>query len=104
MLLIIGLNFFNLTVSPPEICKRFLRLAQPRRRVAAGEWEPGQRMPPVSELADAYDTSRATVTKAPRKLASEGLVTIVPNWGTFRAEDCRGPASPQKSHKSGSRR
>jgi DNA-binding GntR family transcriptional regulator len=44
-------------------------------------------MPPVAELADAYDTSRATVTKALRKLAAEGLVTIVPNWGTFRAED-----------------
>jgi len=44
-------------------------------------------MPPVAELADAYDTSRATVAKALRKLASEGLVTIVPNWGTFRSED-----------------
>ena len=57
-----------------------------RRRIAGGEWEPGQRMPPVAALADSYDTSRATVTKALRKLASEGLVTIVPNWGTFRAE------------------
>jgi DNA-binding GntR family transcriptional regulator len=58
-----------------------------RLRIAGGEWEPRQRMPSVAELADAYDTSRATVTKALRKLSAEGLVTIVPNWGTFREEE-----------------
>lgn len=57
-----------------------------RARIAAGEWAPGQRMPPVAALAEQYDTSRATVTKALRKLADEALITIVPNWGTFRTE------------------
>jgi DNA-binding GntR family transcriptional regulator len=56
-----------------------------RRRIAAGEWQPGEALPTVAVLAEHYGVSKATVTRTLRILASEGLVRVVPRWGTFRA-------------------
>jgi DNA-binding GntR family transcriptional regulator len=56
-----------------------------RARIEAGEWEPGQQLPPVAALAGHYGVARRTITKSLRTLADEGLLTILPNWGTFRA-------------------
>jgi DNA-binding GntR family transcriptional regulator len=56
-----------------------------RRRIAAGEWQQGEALPTVAALSDHYGVSRTTVTRALRGLAAEGLITIVPRWGTFRA-------------------
>jgi DNA-binding GntR family transcriptional regulator len=56
-----------------------------RQRIAAGEWQPGDALPTVAALADHYDVARATVTRALRTLESEGLIRIIPRWGTFRA-------------------
>jgi DNA-binding GntR family transcriptional regulator len=55
-----------------------------RRRALSGEWEPGGRLPPVADLARHYGVARNTIAKALRRLADEGLIEIVPNWGTFR--------------------
>ncbi|TVZ04001.1 GntR family transcriptional regulator [Trebonia kvetii] len=57
-----------------------------RRRIAAGEWGPGERLPSVAQLAEEYETSRASVAKALGRMGEAGLVEVVPNWGTFRAE------------------
>ena len=57
-----------------------------RRRLAADEWPPGGALPTVAALAGHYDVSKATVTRTLRILADEGLVRVVPRWGTFRAE------------------
>jgi DNA-binding GntR family transcriptional regulator len=54
----------------------------PSRQVEAA---PGERLPPVAELAAHYQVARNTITKALRRLADDGLIEIVPNWGTFRA-------------------
>jgi DNA-binding GntR family transcriptional regulator len=59
-------------------------IADVRRRIEDGEWEPGEALPTVAALADHYDVAGATVAKALRALADEGLVRIVPRWGTFR--------------------
>jgi DNA-binding GntR family transcriptional regulator len=56
-----------------------------RRRIAAGEWQPGEALPTVAVLAEHYEVSKATVTRTLRILADEGLVRVVPRWGTFRA-------------------
>jgi DNA-binding GntR family transcriptional regulator len=56
-----------------------------RHRIAAGEWESGQALPSVPKLADHYGVARATVSRAIHALAEDGLVRIVPRWGTFRA-------------------
>jgi DNA-binding GntR family transcriptional regulator len=42
-------------------------------------------MPAVAALAADYEVSRTSVSRALRTLADEGLVRIVPRWGTFRA-------------------
>ena len=55
-----------------------------RRRAGAGEWASGDALPSIAALAEHYGTSRATVAKAMRGLADDGLVEIVPQWGTFR--------------------
>jgi DNA-binding GntR family transcriptional regulator len=60
-------------------------IADLRRRIEAGEWQPGEQLPPVGALAEHYAVARRTVTKALRQLSDDGLLTVLPNWGTFRA-------------------
>jgi DNA-binding GntR family transcriptional regulator len=55
-----------------------------RRRIAADEWASGEALPAIAALAEHYDVSRATVAKALRRIADDGLVEVVPQWGTFR--------------------
>jgi DNA-binding GntR family transcriptional regulator len=55
-----------------------------RRRIEADEWASGQALPSMASLAERYGVSRATVAKALRRMADDGLVEIVPQWGTFR--------------------
>ena len=56
-----------------------------RRRVQAGEWASGETLPTVAALAGHYGVARGSVARALRVLEGEGLVRIVPRWGTFRA-------------------
>ena len=58
-----------------------------RRRIDGGEWAAGEPLPSVPALAAQYQVSRSTVSKALHRLAGDGLVEIVPQWGTFRAGD-----------------
>jgi DNA-binding GntR family transcriptional regulator len=55
-----------------------------RHRIAAGEWRSGEQLPTMGDLAEHYHVARATVARAVKVLADEGLVTVVPGWGTFR--------------------
>lgn len=55
-----------------------------RQRIAAGEWAPGEALPTVTELSAHYQVARATVTRTLRVLEAEGLIRVVPRWGTFR--------------------
>jgi len=56
-----------------------------RERIDGGEWLPGEVLPSVTELAQAYDVSTSTAGRAIRVLADEGKVTTVKGWGTFVA-------------------
>lgn len=56
-----------------------------RERIEAGEWLPGEQLPPVRDLAAAYDVSVTTIRKALAPLQADGLVTVTPGWGVFRA-------------------
>ncbi len=49
---------------------------------------PGGQLPTVAELAAQYETSGATVSKALRRLADDGLIYTIPSWGSFA---CGGP-------------
>jgi GntR family transcriptional regulator len=57
-----------------------------RARIAAGEWEPEQRLPSVGQFADEYGVSRSAVAAALKRIEADGLIEIVPQWGTFRAD------------------
>lgn len=57
-----------------------------RERLASGEWTPGERIPSVGTLADQLHSSRVTVSKAVRRLVDDGLLVVLPNYGTFVAE------------------
>jgi GntR family transcriptional regulator len=56
-----------------------------RERIDGGEWLPGEALPSVAELAQAYGVSSSTAGRAIRVLADEGKVTTVKGWGTFVA-------------------
>jgi DNA-binding GntR family transcriptional regulator len=57
-----------------------------RRRIHAGEWGPGDRLPSELDLVAEYEVSRTTVRKAADLLAAEGLIEIRQGLGTYVAE------------------
>lgn len=56
--------------------------------------EPGQQLASVPELAARFQVGHGTVRTALAKLASEGLVTVIRAYGTFRAEQ---PGQPEQN-------
>lgn len=52
-----------------------------RQRLAG--MKQGDQLPAVGMLAAEHDTSRATLGRVMAKLAAEGLVEVIPGWGTF---------------------
>jgi len=57
-----------------------------RRRIRDGEWHPGDQLPSVSDLAEHYGVSRATIQKVVHTLVGEGLLAVRHGWGTFVPE------------------
>jgi GntR family transcriptional regulator len=57
-----------------------------RRRIQAGDLQPGEQLPTELELRDTYDASRNTVRDAIRMLVSSGLVVTRAGQGTFVAD------------------
>ena len=55
-----------------------------RARITAGEWQRDEALPANAALAEHYQVSQATITRALRILAGEELIYTVPRWGTFR--------------------
>jgi GntR family transcriptional regulator len=53
-----------------------------RDAILAGEYEPGELLPPEADLAARYDVSRLTLREAVRGLAEEGLVSRQQGIGT----------------------
>jgi GntR family transcriptional regulator len=56
------------------------------RRILAGEWEPGSRLPSEADLAAAYEVSRVTVRTALQTLEVRGIVRIRHGAGSFVQE------------------
>jgi GntR family transcriptional regulator len=54
-------------------------------RLHAGEWKPGEALPPEHELAERFKVSQGTVRKAIDELAAENLVVRRQGKGTFVA-------------------
>jgi Bacterial regulatory proteins, gntR family len=49
----------------------------------SGELQPGDRVPGVTALMPEYGIARTTAGKVLALLRDEGLITVVPGWGSF---------------------
>jgi GntR family transcriptional regulator len=56
-----------------------------RSSILTGKWQPGDMIPPESELIERYQISRTTVRQVLDKLANEGLIFRQRGRGTFVA-------------------
>jgi len=78
----------ELTISQADPRPMYLQiLEQIRRRIAVGDWRPGQEIPSIRALAAATRVSVITVKRAFLELEHEGLIVTRQGRGTFVAED-----------------
>lgn len=56
-----------------------------RRRIAAGEWKPGERLPTRQQLADEYRVSLQPIVAALLRLEMDGVVEGRQGKGIFVA-------------------
>jgi GntR family transcriptional regulator len=72
-------------------------VAQIQEAIATGQLHPGQRLPPIRQLADQLEVAPGTVARAYAQLESAGTVTTDRARGTFVAtptRDSQDPARP----------
>lgn len=63
---------------------RYVQLAElMRRRIAKGQWAPGDILPSIESLMREFDVGRVTVRQATRLLTDEGLLSPQRGRGTF---------------------
>ena len=80
----------------PSGVSRYLDIAgELRERILGGEWEPGAKLPRMSDLAREYDVTRDTLAKAIAVLEAEGLVWAVPRRGTVVRHGMSRPRRPR---------
>lgn len=78
----------ELTISQADPRPMYLQiLEQIRRRIAVGEWGPGQEIPSIRVLAASTRVSVITVKRAFLELEHEGLIVTRQGRGTFVADD-----------------
>jgi GntR family transcriptional regulator len=78
----------ELTISQADPRPMYLQiLEQIRRRIAVGDWRPGQEIPSIRALAAATRVSVITVKRAFLELEHEGLIVTRQGRGTFVADD-----------------
>ncbi|MEU2093633.1 winged helix-turn-helix domain-containing protein [Streptomyces globisporus] len=58
-----------------------------RARITRGDWAPGRRMSSETQLVQQYGIARSTVRRAIAVLVDEGDVFVVPQRGTFVADE-----------------
>jgi GntR family transcriptional regulator len=57
--------------------------AELARRIEAGEYAPGQRLPSITDLMGEYGVAHLTANKALRLLAADGLAELSPGRGYY---------------------
>jgi GntR family transcriptional regulator len=78
----------KLTISQADRRPMYLQLMeQIRRRVAVGDWGPGQEIPSIRALAASTRVSVITIKRAFLELEREGVIVTRQGRGTFVAEN-----------------
>ena len=62
-------------------------IAEIKRRIVAGEWSPGERVPPVRELAQSFGVNPNTMQRALSELERENLLRAERTSGRFVTRD-----------------
>jgi len=73
--------------APEPIYQQIKKTIQ--RKIAAGEWTAGQKLPSENDLVAALEVSRMTINRALRELTQQGLINRVHGLGSFVAETPR---------------
>ena len=75
---------YDACVSDGKHEPRYRRVAADlRSRIAAGEFPVGSALPSQRSLAESYSVALATLDRAVRLLAEEGMIEVTPGAGTF---------------------
>jgi GntR family transcriptional regulator len=78
----------ELTISQADPRPMYLQIMeQIRRRIAVGDWQPGQEIPSIRALAAATRVSVITVKRAYLELEHEGVIVTRQGRGTFVADN-----------------
>lgn len=78
----------ELTISQADSRPMYLQIIeQVRRRVAVGDWGPGQEIPSIRALAASTRVSVITIKRAYFELEHEGVITTRQGRGTFVSEN-----------------
>lgn len=78
----------ELTISQADPRPMYLQIMeQVRRRVAVGDWQPGQEIPSIRALAAATRVSVITIKRAYFELEHEGVIVTRQGRGTFVADN-----------------
>lgn len=78
----------ELTLSQADRRPLYLQIMeQVRRRIAVGDWQPGQEIPSIRALAAATRVSVITVKRAYLELEREGVILTRQGKGTFVSAD-----------------
>src|SRR5688572_20744486 len=78
----------ELTISQADPRPMYLQIIeQVRRRVAVGDWLPGQEIPSIRALAASTRVSVITIKRAYFELEHEGVITTRQGRGTFVSEN-----------------
>ncbi|MEV0425353.1 winged helix-turn-helix domain-containing protein [Micromonospora sp. NPDC050495] len=59
------------------------------RKIKDGTYPPGSQLPSGREMADAYDVSQSTISRAVARLREQGVLVGRPGRGVFVAESRR---------------
>ena len=73
--------------------------AEIRRRIAAGELRPGDRVPSTRQISEEHSVAIATATRALTSLAQDGVVRAVPRVGTVVAAPEPSLAAPHTARR-----
>ena len=65
-------------------------------RITTGDYQPGQQLPTVGQLAESLSVSRATVVKAMARLQADGYVVSRARWASFVSDNP--PTTPAPPH------
>lgn len=57
-----------------------------RGQIERGELLPGEQLPSMARISETYGVSRGTARRVLVTLRDDGLIDIVPGWGSFVRE------------------